>query len=458
MITLQERVHGVKPPQEWPLNKLHHVFTVRKGNKNIGMLNDNLLSLSYGRIINKNIDTSEGLLPESFETYQIVSPGDIVMRLTDLQNDKRSLRQGLVKEKGIITSAYDAVYPAKDHDSRYWAFALLAMDLAKYYYSLGGGVRQSIKFKDFPNDWLHTPPYETQKEIADFLDRETARIDQLIEKKKTLIILLHEKMNSLAYETVHLMHQNVTQSNAKKSPPNEFISRNFPQTISLPVDVTRLGLVSRIYSGGTPDKSNLEYWEGGDIPWIGSGEVNQFKVTSPTAYITNSAVIGSSTKLMPKDSIIMALAGQGKTKAMVAQMGIDAYGNQSLACIADYKGNSRFLLWWLKSLYLQIRALSSQETRDGLNQTMLGQLPVPVLNVDLQNSIVVFLDKKNSEVNQLLSYTNQSLDKLNSLKTSLITEAVTGQLDIQKWQQRGITDSRLDKIEEDMEQSKRASA
>lgn len=196
MITLQERVHDVKPPQDWPLNKLHHVFTVRKNNKNTGMLNDNLLSLSYGRIINKDIDTTGGLLPESFETYQIVSPGDIVMRLTDLQNDKRSIRQGLVKEKGIITSAYDAIYPAKEHDSRYWAYALLAMDLAKYYYSLGGGVRQSIKFKDFPNDWLHTPPSETQKEIADFLDRETARIDELVEKKKKLISLAQEQKTS----------------------------------------------------------------------------------------------------------------------------------------------------------------------------------------------------------------------------------------------------------------------
>ena len=137
MITLQERVHKAKPRDNWPLNKLHHVLTVRKGNKNKGMINDNLLSLSYGRIVNKNIDATGGLLPESFETYQIVQAGDIVMRLTDLQNDKRSIRQGLVKEKGIITSAYDAVYPKAGHDSRFWAYALLALDLAKYYYSLG---------------------------------------------------------------------------------------------------------------------------------------------------------------------------------------------------------------------------------------------------------------------------------------------------------------------------------
>jgi hypothetical protein len=157
------------------------------------MREKNLLSLSYGNIIRRDIETSEGLLPESFETYQLVEPGNIVLRLTDLQNDKRSLRQGLVGERGIITSAYDAVQVADGHDPRFWAYALLALDLAKYYYSLGGGVRQSIKFSDFPNEWIRAPDLQVQKAIADFLDRETDRIDQLMEKKRRLIELLSER-------------------------------------------------------------------------------------------------------------------------------------------------------------------------------------------------------------------------------------------------------------------------
>jgi type I restriction enzyme, S subunit len=200
MIGLQERVHGSPPPASWQLGKLHRVFRVRKGLKNTGMQEDNLLSLSHGRIIPKDIDTAEGLLPESFETYQIVEPGNIVMRLTDLQNDKRSLRQGLVIQRGIITSAYDALEVGKDHDSRFWAYALLALDFAKYYYSLGGGVRQSIKFADFPNDWLGVPDPEAQKSIADFLDREISRIDQLIEKKRRLVTLLAERRGVVAIQ------------------------------------------------------------------------------------------------------------------------------------------------------------------------------------------------------------------------------------------------------------------
>jgi len=81
MMTLQERVHGFAPPASWQIGKLHRVFRARKGVKNVGTREDNLLSLSYGRIIQKDIDTAEGLLPESFETYQIVEPGNVVMRL-----------------------------------------------------------------------------------------------------------------------------------------------------------------------------------------------------------------------------------------------------------------------------------------------------------------------------------------------------------------------------------------
>lgn len=92
-------------PEEWEVDFVNHIFEEHK-QKNKGNKEKNLLSLSYGHIIRKSIDTSFGLLPESFDTYNIIQRGDIVLRLTDLQNDKRSLRVGLTRENGIITSAY----------------------------------------------------------------------------------------------------------------------------------------------------------------------------------------------------------------------------------------------------------------------------------------------------------------------------------------------------------------
>ena len=93
-------------PKSWKVTRLQTLFDQVK-DKNSGTKEKNLLSLSYGKIVKKDIEGAFGLIPESFDTYNIIKKNDIVLRLTDMQNDQVSLRTGLVKEeKGIITSAY----------------------------------------------------------------------------------------------------------------------------------------------------------------------------------------------------------------------------------------------------------------------------------------------------------------------------------------------------------------
>lgn len=168
---------------------------------NAGMKEDNLLSLSYGQIKRKNIDDNDGLLPASFETYQIVERDDIIWRLTDLQNDQRSLRTGIVRERGIITSAYLATRP-RAIEPEFLAYLLRAYDLTKVFYSMGGGLRQSMKFSDVK--WLPVmlPSEAEQSIIAAFLDRETAKIDALVAEQERLIALLREKRQAVISHTI----------------------------------------------------------------------------------------------------------------------------------------------------------------------------------------------------------------------------------------------------------------
>ncbi len=178
-------------PEGWQAAPLFGIATERKI-PNKGLRETNLLSLSYGRTVRKDIETNEGLLPASFETYQIVKPDDIVLRMTDLQNDQRSLRSALVGETGIITSAYLAL-ALRNVDSRFMAYQFRAIDLMKVFYSMGGGLRQSIGFDDLKRLPVLTPPLEEQRAIADYLDRETAQIDAFIAKNEELITLLTER-------------------------------------------------------------------------------------------------------------------------------------------------------------------------------------------------------------------------------------------------------------------------
>lgn len=188
-------------PKEWNKFTIGQLFEqVRQ--KNTGMIETNLLSLSYGRIKKRDINSGEGLLPESFEGYNIIEKDDIVLRMTDLQNDKKSLRQGISEERGIITSAYITIRSTKKVYSRFVYYQLFGFDVNKGYYGMGSGVRQSVNWNDVKKLPLMLPSFELQNQIADFLDRKTAQIDTLITEKENVISEYENYKKSMIYEYV----------------------------------------------------------------------------------------------------------------------------------------------------------------------------------------------------------------------------------------------------------------
>ena len=128
-------------PTHWKLRPAFSAF-VPIGERNIGMREKTVLSLSYGRIVVKPANKLHGLVPESFETYQIVNPGDIVIRTTDLQNDHTSLRVAMVRDRGIITSAYLALKLKAGVNPEFGYQFLNVWDMTKAIYRYGSGLRQ----------------------------------------------------------------------------------------------------------------------------------------------------------------------------------------------------------------------------------------------------------------------------------------------------------------------------
>jgi len=181
-------------PEHWNVKPFFSLLTELK-RKNSGLEETNILSLSYGRVIKKPENRNMGLVPASYETYQIVEPGEIVFRFTDLQNDKRSLRSALVQERGIISSAYMAV-SLRNIDSNYFSWLMRSYDLCKVFYGMGGGVRQSLKFEDVRRLQVLVPPKEEQAEIAAHVDRQLAHNDSLVEKTERSINLLKERRSA----------------------------------------------------------------------------------------------------------------------------------------------------------------------------------------------------------------------------------------------------------------------
>lgn len=170
--------------------------------KNTGMVEDNLLSLSYGKIINKDINTTDGLLPASFEGYQIINSGNIVLRLTDLQNDHRSLRTGLATQRGIITSAYTCLKARDNVLPEYLQLQLHVADLCKVFYGMGGGVRQSIGFKDIRRLIVAIPSLDEQKSILSAVSGFEGPINSVIAKYQEIILSLEELKTKLVSDVV----------------------------------------------------------------------------------------------------------------------------------------------------------------------------------------------------------------------------------------------------------------
>ena len=173
-------------PRAWKMNTIAQIFLQVKC-KNTGLQEKNLLSLSYGKVKRKSIDTVEGLLPESFDGYNIIEKDDIVLRLTDLQNDHTSLRVGLAEERGIITSAYLTIRNRSNFCPKYLYYYLHSFDIAKGFYGMGAGVRQGLNWDGVK--WLKilAPSVPEQERIAAFLDAECAEIDAVLEKTRASI-------------------------------------------------------------------------------------------------------------------------------------------------------------------------------------------------------------------------------------------------------------------------------
>lgn len=190
-----------KIPEHWEVRTLSQMSREHFiSNKNVH--HQNLLSLSYGKIVNKDINTTEGLLPASFDSYQIVEDGNIVLRLTDLQNDHKSLRVGLSTQEGIITSAYLALETFNDVIPLFLYYLLHTIDVKKVFYSMGNGLRQSLNWTELRKLKCVVPPLSEQQAIVAYIDKKLQKIDQYMSDLQREIDYLKEFKQRLISDAV----------------------------------------------------------------------------------------------------------------------------------------------------------------------------------------------------------------------------------------------------------------
>jgi type I restriction enzyme S subunit len=186
-----------------------------------------------------------------------------------------------------------------------------------------------------------------------------------------------------------------------------------------------------VFTGATPRRDDPANWDGGTIPWINSGAVNQRRIVRHSSLITKRGFQSSSTKWIPAGSVVIAMAGQGKTKGMAATVERPMTGNQSLAAlivnrrIMDY----RYLAFALEPEYRNLRGVVGNEERSGLSLQDIRSFKIPVPSLEEQGLIVRYLDHAELRIAKAIAAKQRVLALLQEQKLAKFETAVFGVAD-----------------------------
>lgn len=408
-----------KIPKTWDITILSALFSERKC-KNTGMIEHNLLSLSYGNVVRKSIETKEGLLPASFENYNIVEPGNIVFRLTDLQNDKRSLRTGLCKERGIITSAYVTLQIRSNDSARYMHYLFHAYDLCKVFYGMGDGVRQGMNYEDLKRLRILRPDQETQCRIADYLDHKCNQIDTIIVRQQEVIEKLKAYRLSVISEAVT---KGLDPNVPMKDSGVEWIGKIPEHWILNKLKYLSLDIGDGIHATPTYDVEGKVYFVNGNN--IGDDYL-VFKEDTNTISETELALY--KLPLLTENTVFITLNGAtyGKTSFYHGEKVL--LGKSAGFITLKPNENKEFVRYYLQSytakLIMDLSLLGS--TIANLSLRTLRDFMIPYPPIEEQMQIVHYLNNKTSSIDAAIFKKKKIIDKLIDYKKSLIYEVVTG--------------------------------
>lgn len=178
--------------------------------------------------------------------------------------------------------------------------------------------------------------------------------------------------------------------------------------------IQTIGEFAECYPGATPSTKKKEYWNGGNIPWMSSGEVYKEHVYDTDQKITAAGYQNASTKMVPPHSIVIALAGQGRTRGTVAINEIELCTNQSLcAVIPDNRVIlTDYLFQDLKNRYEELREMSTVPGgRGGLSLTIINKVPVLVPPIDKQQAYVDMVHQSDKSKFEL-QYVNRNVKEM----------------------------------------------
>jgi type I restriction enzyme, S subunit len=269
------------------------------------------------------------------------------------------------------------------------------------------------------------PPIEVQDEVMARVRGSTANLDALIRIKETELRLLAERKDAIIASAV---------TGAPWSTPGK-VPAAVPWLTEIPSnwEVRRLGDLGRIVTGATPSRDDDRYWIGGTTPWLTSTVVNEGEVASPREQVTAAALQKYHLPILQPGAVLVAAAGQGRTRGLAAVLSLEAATSQNLVSVQPdpAKLDTWFLRWVLFAAYDFLRGISDDGggSRGVLTGKQVANLRVPLPPLAEQRSIAEYIARETARIDKISTAAEHTIQYLRERRTTLLASAATGNID-----------------------------
>lgn len=403
-------------PEHWNIGYVGKYLN-EVSNRNTSQKETNTLQFKMGEIVSKS-DGNSKYNPESIESYNIVYPDTIMINGLNLSFDFISQRVALVREQGAITSAYLAMKPNDNCSPNYITYLFKSYDYKKVFHALGKGLRATLNYNIIRNELIVLPSLSEQQSIATYLDQKCSEIDELITLQEEMITKLQSYKQSVITEAVT--------KGLDKNVPLKDSGIEWIGEIPEHWNICKLKNIFLLSTGTTPKDFDQTSEEDNLINWYTPSDILDScnDLFSSQRKLSEKVIYANKISLFPIGTLLYV--GIGASAGKVGYANENGYSNQQITGLIPLNCYSRFYFYYLSALKDKIRDNAFFTTLPIINNAYLGQELIPFPTIPEQQSIADYLDRKCSEIDELISIKQQKIEKLKDYKKSLIFECVTG--------------------------------
>ncbi|EKM0372451.1 restriction endonuclease subunit S [Cronobacter turicensis] len=418
-----------KIPSGWLLKKAKYIF--QRVQRPLRDIDGVVTAFRDGQVTLRTNRRTDGFTNSVKEIgYQGVRRNDLVIHAMD----GFAGAIGVSDSDGKCSPVCSVCIPWQDQplNMRFYGYLVRQLAVTDFILSLAKGIRErstEFRFNEFSGLMLPIPPVYEQDQIAKFLDHETAKIDNLIEKQQQLIELLKEKRQAVIS---HAVTKGLNPDVPMKDSGIEWLGE-----VPNHWELVPLKYLCNFSGGGTPTKDNLSYWQGGTVPWVSPKDMKSFWISETQDYVTPKAVSESSTNYVEEGSLLMVVrSGILQRNIPVAINIVKVTMNQDMKALKfNERMKAHYAAYFING---NVNSLLLEWTKEGatvesIEHDYLANGLIPVPPIDEQHLIIKSISDQMMRFELLEEKALTGIRLLQERRTALISAAVTGKIDVRDW-------------------------